>query len=1043
MNKKTRHIVTILFLLILKQAAISQIISTPKIEASIENSRLLQLKNRLTATTWSVNQDSLYLFKVSPEAVKNKIQTQFYAQADDLGQIKLTLSFKNNSTQAVKITTVFPNISGLYYPSGSSSDLYYLYPEEGLAHHNSNFKREQIYSRWFPLQFIDVYNKTKGGFYVMTNDTTNYPKKYFFEKSSDKTNIKVTFNTKEIKPGETWELPPVVIGAHEGDWHDAFFAYRNWVRTWYKPLSPRKTWFQDIYNFRQIFLHTVFGEPGIWHPLTKEINLLSRIEEDKEVFGGVDYVHIFDWMREPEDRIFNYKPWNYLGGYESLKSQIETLKNQGIKTGLYYQGYKLNRQSEIGLLNGNEWQMLNPSGLEYGETGYYYPCPSSSGWQDYFSQLAAETTSLLNVDGIYYDQYGFGYLTNNYGCYNPLHEHPIIEGSVSSNYMGIGETQMLEKTRNKVGNEKVIYVEEMPTDVSTQYLDGSFTYAINKSKFSTGTRMNPSSLNLFRFAFPGFKTFELLQVDNPVGEDTIGVKNIFFNGEGIWIEGPLNDSGWFPESVRKLIRKTHTILSNNKEAFRSEDAIPLVPTLNPNVHSNYFPSSRKNIWTFLNISNTQHNGTILQVPHIPGALYYDGWNFKQIFPTIVDNNIAIINLQINEKDAGCLIQTLDPLNMVLPIDPPVEEKTPELSIQMKTTLSSGSNMSFRLSAGGTGSVYVDWGNGDLIEYVGDMMSSNVNSPTTLSSNISIDADTIKIYTKNRYITYLDCSNNKLSYLDVSKAPMIQYLRCYTNNLTELNVENNLELILLQCYSNQLTNLDVSNSIKLAQLLCNANKISNLNLTGLEILNTLSVMNNPLKNIDLSTNRSLQVLNLRNTQLTSLDLSMNPLISSIDIFNSGPTNVNDFSACALDSLFLSLPDRNSTTTGVIKVIYAINNPLGNDAEGSNKTIANNKNWEIRSSVDEILTGDGEKCIETNLLYSYLYSFECLPNPADNYVKIKISGNVEKTNLYLYDITGKLVLKDVILSEKTLNTSQLEQGVYFIKMGSYVDKLMIKR
>ena len=199
----------------------------------------------------------------------------------------------------------------------------------------------------------------------------------------------------------------------------------------------------------------------------------------------------------------------------------------------------------MGLLNGNGWQMLNPSGLEYGETGYYYPCPSSSGWQDYFSQLAAETTSLLNVDGIYYDQYGFGYLTNNYGCYNPLHEHPIIEGSVSSNYMGIGETQMLEKTRNKVGNEKVIYVEEMPTDVSTQYLDGSFTYAINKSKFSTGTRMNPSSLNLFRFAFPGFKTFELLQVDNPIGEDTIGVKNIFFNGEGIWIEGPLNDSGWF------------------------------------------------------------------------------------------------------------------------------------------------------------------------------------------------------------------------------------------------------------------------------------------------------------------------------------------------------------------------------------------------------------------------------------------------------------------------------------------------------------------
>jgi len=56
--------------------------------------------------------------------------------------------------------------------------------------------------------------------------------------------------------------------------------------------------------------------------------------------------------------------------------------------------------------------------------------------------------------------------------------------------------------------------------------------------------MNPSSLKPVQICIPGFKTFELLQVDNPIGEDTIGVKNIFFNGEGIWIEGPLNDSGF-------------------------------------------------------------------------------------------------------------------------------------------------------------------------------------------------------------------------------------------------------------------------------------------------------------------------------------------------------------------------------------------------------------------------------------------------------------------------------------------------------------------
>src|SRR5690606_16343432 len=114
---------------------------------------------------------------------------------------------------------------------------------------------------------IDIYDKNNGGFYVMTNDTTNYPKKYHFRKKDGKVNLRVTYQTKTLKPGEVWDLPSAVLGVHTGDWHEGFYAYKTWVKSWYKPMTPRKQWFQDVYNFRQLFIHTIFGEEGPWNPL--------------------------------------------------------------------------------------------------------------------------------------------------------------------------------------------------------------------------------------------------------------------------------------------------------------------------------------------------------------------------------------------------------------------------------------------------------------------------------------------------------------------------------------------------------------------------------------------------------------------------------------------------------------------------------------------------------------------------------------------------------------------------------------------------------
>lgn len=1032
-----RNIILFLLLLISCQFLGQTVISTPNIEVTLQNGKLIQLKNKLTASTWSVKQDSLYKISVSPAVGNDKINTLFVAKADSLGQVELTLSITNNSSQSAEITTLFPNIQELYYPYGIDQDLCYLYPKMGWASGNSNTEQDNIYGRWFPLQVIDVYNRIDGGFYFMTNDVTNYPKRYYFKKGGGKINLKVTHNTKKLAPGETWVLPPAVIGAHKDDWHAGLQAYKDWVKTWYKPLSPRKSWFQDLYNMRQIFLHTNFGEKGVWSPVTKEIDMYNRIENEKKIFGGIDYVHIFDWMREPEDRIFNYEPWTFLGGSDKLKLEIAKIRQTGIRTGLYYQGYKINRKSDLGLQYGDKWKQINTDGTPYdvNEKGYYYPCAYVKDWQDYFSILASNTTNLLNVNGAYIDQYGFGY---QYGCYDPTHGHPVVVGPVTINYQNIGEANMLKAFRSQLADSIVLYEEEMPTDVSTQYLDGSFTYAINKSK--SNPTLNPSSVNLFRFAIPDFKLFEILQIDAPVGNDTIGIKNIFFNGEGNWIEGPLNDLGWFPEPVRKLIRKTHAILSQHKAPFRSSEAIPLVQTLNSNVYANFFPSDRKNIWTLFNPGNSDINGEIIKILHKPGAVYYDAWNCKDI-PVTVSGGYVTISMKIAAKDAGCIIQSLDPVQVVLPTDPPTSIPTPIKTVSMKTAKLKGENITLQIAAGGTGRIWIDWGDGNKIEY--SNISDNVNNVTQIVNQIPVDNAEVIIFAENRYVTFLNCTNNALSQLDVSKAEMLRYLRCYSNNLTTLDLTKNLELVLMYCYSNQLTSLNVSSCYQINDLQISSNKISSINLENLYSLSRFYANLNPFVSIDLTKNKALELLQLRNCGLKTLNLLNNKALTAVDLSNTGPTNANRFSACGLDSVYRSLSERSNLIPGEIKVIYSISDEKYNSGSGSNKNIAISKNWKVKTYMNEEITGDGAGCDLTTV-----------PGSISDYSKIKfffgngketlqliVNENLLHSGLTITDITGTIIFAEKIKELNSYyNIAYMPKGVYILRVDNIATKFI---
>ena len=87
------------------------------------------------------------------------------------------------------------------------------------------------------------------------------------------------------------------------------------------------------------------------------------------------------------------------------------------------------------------------------------------------------------------------------------------------------------------------------------------------------------------------------------------------------------------------------------------------------------------------------------------------------------------------------------------------------------------------------------------------------------------------------LTYLNCRDNELTQLDVSKNLALTSLDCNNNQLTQLDVSKNIELSELYCGYNRLTQLDVSKNIELTELYCN-----NYQLTQLDVSKNTKLIN---------------------------------------------------------------------------------------------------------------------------------------------------------------------------------------------------------
>lgn len=182
--------------------------------------------------------------------------------------------------------------------------------------------------------------------------------------------------------------------------------------------------------------------------------------------------------------------------------------------------------------------------------------------------------------------------------------------------------------------------------------------------------------------------------------------------------------------------------------------------------------------------------------------------------------------------------------------------------------------------------------------------------------------------KNTELRTLWCHNNQLTNIDVSQNVKINYLRVENNQLTSLDVTKNAYLSTLYCESNQLTSLDITKNAYLSNLYCYDNQLTSLDVTQCMEMYWLICSGNSLTSLDLSKNTKLGILSCGNNQITSLDLSNNTLLEDIDC-RKNPLSALDVSQTALLSLTCSdcrLEVLDVSMHKNLKTLFCDGNPL---------------------------------------------------------------------------------------------------------------------
>lgn len=251
---------------------------------------------------------------------------------------------------------------------------------------------------------------------------------------------------------------------------------------------------------------------------------------------------------------------------------------------------------------------------------------------------------------------------------------------------------------------------------------------------------------------------------------------------------------------------------------------------------------------------------------------------------------------------------------------------------------------------------------------------------------------------------LGCSFNQLTTLDLSNKTKLNQLNCQNNKLISLDISNCISLTSIDCVDNQLTSLDVSDCKELTSLRCFSNQLSILDVSNCKELITIECNLNQLTKLDVCNNLNLAQLNCDNNYLTSLDVSNNTALTSLNFISNKITTIDISKNINLIYLYCDL---NQLTTLDVSKCSKLRYLSFNNNQISAIELNNNTSLTTLQCYDNQLTSlDVSKCSKLKYL------------------------SFNNNNIFSIDVRNNTALTNLICSDNHLTTLDVNNNVDLI-------------
>lgn len=287
-----------------------------------------------------------------------------------------------------------------------------------------------------------------------------------------------TVHPVRLKPGETWQSPPVRISPHAGDWHVAADTHREWVEQWIKkPKRPRL--FAESPGWHYFFMKHQDGYARFTYA---DLPRMARAA----LSAGCPYLLVFGWQEAGHDNnyMYGYVPNREWGGETALRENLLKARAMGVHVIPFFNGTLANIQCGEHEQFGHRWEALTREGAPYyaGDwAGFNFDEPGSTRGRmhheictcdehrAYFLETARRIVEDYGFENLQLDQISLKMAP----CYNDAHRHSRPDRAYVD-----GLSRLLPQVRAMLRdlNPEGLMVGEGTNEFVGQWCDGAWTW---------------------------------------------------------------------------------------------------------------------------------------------------------------------------------------------------------------------------------------------------------------------------------------------------------------------------------------------------------------------------------------------------------------------------------------------------------------------------------------------------------------------------------------------------------------------------------------